>query len=113
MLTEIMKRNLPKTIPDGLTKENWAAYKKEMIALFEREEYGVTPEKPENIRWEVTKQHDSVGGKVVHMLVNLTFDTPLGEFTFPFDTVIPNSDVPVPCLCIFPLRPMASVTICR
>ncbi len=105
MLHEIRRRNLPKTIPDGLMKENWDAYKKEMIALFEREEYGITPEKPENVRWEVKKQHDSVGGKAVHNLVNLTFDTPMGDFTFPFDTVIPNADEPVPMFVYISFTP--------
>ncbi len=105
MINEIKRRNLPKTIPDSLTKENWDAYRKEMIALFEREEYGITPEKSENVRWNVKKQHDSVGGKAVHNLVELTFDTPTGEFTFPFDTVIPISDAPVPLFLYISFTP--------
>ena len=78
MLTEIKRRNLPKTIPDGLTKDGWTAYRREMIALFEKEEYGVTPEKPESIRWTEEIQRDNVGGKAVHTLVKLSFDTPAG-----------------------------------
>ena len=108
MLNEIKRRNLPKTIPDGLAKEGWNAYRKEMIALFEREEYGVTPEKPECVRWEAEKQRDSVGGKAVHHLVKLTFDTPAGEFTFPFDTVIPNACKPVPMFVYISFHPYDS-----
>ena len=108
MLGEIKRRNLPKTIPDGLTKENWNAYRKEMIALFEREEYGVTPEKPESVRWTTEVQRDNVGGKAVHTLVKLSFDTPMGEFTFPFDTVIPKSCAPVPMFVYISFHPYGS-----
>lgn len=108
MLAEIKRRNLPETIPNGLTKEKWAAYRKEMIALFEKEEYGVTPEKPGCVRWEVEKQHDTVGGKAVHNLVKLTFETPMGDFTFPFDTVIPNTGKPVPMFVYISFHPYGS-----
>ncbi len=108
MLSEIKRRNLPKTIRESVTKENWNAYRGEMIALFEREEYGVTPEKPQNIRWEEKIQPDTVGGKAVHTQISLTFDTPLGDFTFPFDTVIPNSNKPAPMFLYISFHPYGS-----
>ena len=108
MLQEIKRRNLPKTLPEGLTKENWDSYRKEMIALFEREEYGVTPEKPDKVRWETKVQRDTWGGKAHHTLVNLSFDTPSGEFSFPFDTVIPNSESPAAMFVYISFHPFGA-----
>jgi len=93
---EIELRKIPQTLPEGLQKENWNEYRKEMIALFAREEYGVTPEAPKEVRAEVEKQYYDWGSKHEHRKVTLSFDAPLGEASFPFDLTIPYAKRPAP-----------------
>ena len=49
---DIMARKLPPTIPEGLTAEDWPEYRKKTLEMFMREEYGITPPAPPEVRAE-------------------------------------------------------------
>ena len=46
---DVLARKLPPTIPEGMTAEKWPAYRREMLDLFMREEYGYTPPAPPEV----------------------------------------------------------------
>lgn len=96
-LDDIAQRRLSPAIPADLKPQDWGKYRKEMIALFEREEYGITPPAPKEVRAEKGPYEGHAwAGKAEHYPVKLSFDTPKGEFSFTADIILPHSDKPLP-----------------
>jgi len=104
-LQDLQSRNLPPVIPEGMTAERWPEYRKQLLELFSREEYGFSPPPPAEVRSEELP-FDAKGwaGKAKEYLVKLSFDTPGGEFSFPVNVVLPHSDVPVPLVIYISFR---------
>lgn len=94
---DIISRKLPASIPFGLKKEDWAEHRQRTLELFMREEYGITPPAPPEVRAEKGPYEGNAwAGKADHYQVKLSFDTPKGEFSFPVDMIIPKADHPLP-----------------
>jgi hypothetical protein len=96
---EVARRALPPTLPAGLKKEQWNAYRREKIQFFERNVYGITPQAPAEVRAQKGPyERNAWAGKAEHYTATLSFDTPRGEFSFPVDIILPHSDKPLPLL---------------
>lgn len=94
---DIMTRKLPPTIPEGLTAEDWPEYRKKTLEMFMREEYGITPPAPPEVRAEKGPYEENAwAGKADQYPVKLSFDTPRGEFSFTANIILPKSDHPLP-----------------
>ena len=107
---ELAARNLPELfrMRDGstVTAENWPARRAELLDLLSSEEYGYTPEAPESVRVTVEKRDDKAfEGKAFQETIRVAFDTPNGEFSFPFELVVPYSDKKVPLFVQINFRP--------
>ena len=98
MFTEdVLARKLPPTIPADMTAEKWPDYRKEMLKLFMREEYGFTPPAPPEVRAEKGPyENNAWAGKALAYPVKLSFDTPKGEFSFTANIVLPKAEHPLP-----------------
>ncbi|MCL2301358.1 MAG: S9 family peptidase [Firmicutes bacterium] len=89
-LEDLQARKLPPVMPEGMTAAQWPAYRKQLLELFSREEYGFTPPPPNEVRaGELPFDGKNWAGKAVERLVSLSFDTPNGEFSFPVNFVLP------------------------
>lgn len=94
---DIIARKLPPTIPMDMTPEKWSEYRQKTIELFMREEYGITPPAPPEVRAVKGEYEPNAwAGKADHYPVKLSFDTPRGEFSFTADIILPKSDHPLP-----------------
>ena len=94
---DVLARKLPPTIPAGMTAEKWPAYRREMLELFMREEYGFTPPAPPEVRAEKgPNESNAWAGKAIAYPVRLSFDTPKGEYSFTANIVLPKADHPLP-----------------
>ena len=78
---------------DPVTKELWYERKRELIDCLSRNLYGYTPPKPSYVRAVPTGTDgfSSFGGKATAELIDIRFDTPKGEFSFPIRVIIPVS----------------------
>lgn len=104
MITEKLQE---RALPDVLLFESgervdgpdrWARRREEIVALLSREIYGFSPAPPPRV--EATPREtetDAFAGKAVHSVVDIRFDTPAGEFSFPVHLVVPR-DRPAPPL---------------
>lgn len=94
---ELKARNLPQVVTDGMTADDWPAHRKELIGLFAREEYGISPPPPDWVRADVVSEDPQAwAGKALHRRIMLVLPTPKGEFSFPVDLVLPHCEMPVP-----------------
>jgi len=105
LLHDLQSRKLPPVIPEGMTAAQWPAYRKQVLELFSREVYGFTPPPPAEVRAEVLPSGVNWAGKAQECRVNLNFDTPGGEFSFPVYTIIPHSEEPQPCVVYIAFSP--------
>lgn len=93
----LRERNLPDllTMNDGspVTAENWEARRQELIECLSENLFGYTMPAPAEVRATVTgsDRYQTYGGKSTSELIDLSFDTPGGEFTFPIRVVIPKN----------------------
>jgi len=102
---DLETRKLPPVLPEGMTAEQWPEYRKQLLELFSREEYGFTPPPPEEVRTEsLPFDGKSWAGKAKETLVKLSFDTPGGEFSFPVNVIMPYSDTPLPLVIYISFR---------
>jgi hypothetical protein len=79
-----------------VSPEQWEARRQEIVELLARETYGFSPPAPEEVVSTVTGTQDAAGGKAVQSSVNLSFDTPNGEFSFPLTLTLPKGKDNVP-----------------
>ena len=91
--------------PAVRTPDDWRARRRELIEILSREEYGFTPAAPESVRAEVISTERVCAGKAMQSSIRLSFDTPGGEFTFPFELVVPAAQKPVPAFVALNFRP--------
>ena len=94
---EIKKRNIPPLLPDDTLNDDWEITRQRLINIFAENVYGVTPPAPKSVLAKVISE-DKIAftGKATHRQVDLSFNTPKGEFSFPIDTVVPNTDKKLP-----------------
>ena len=105
-LHDLQNRKLPPVIPEGVDAEQWPAYRKQLIDVFSRMEYGFTPPPPNEVRSEILPYKGSSWvGKAEEFLVKLRFDTPKGTFSFPVTFVLPESDRPRPLVVYISFNP--------
>lgn len=103
---ELQKRNLPDLLVmnngEAVTVENWEQRKAELIDNLSKNLFGYTPAAPQEVRVEKTGnyRYHAFAGKATSERYNLSFDTPNGEFTFPFEVVIPT-DVEKPPVILY------------
>ncbi len=97
MLKEILKeRDLLPVVKmnDGrdVTPELWNERREEMLGLLQEYSYGYTPECCGGGRGEVIFEDKlAYAGKVTEQHINLTFNTPSGDFTVYTELYIPNN----------------------
>ena len=105
-LQELQARRLPPVVPEGMTEEQWPAYREQLIELFSREEYGFSPPPPTGMRSEILPfDGEDWAGKARERLVKLSFDTPGGEFSFPVHFVLPHEGNPRPLIIYLSFEP--------
>ena len=106
----------PKNVPDLLTTsagekvttvDQWEKVRApELLALFEREEYGRRPaaaNERDRVSFDVYDVSEALGGKAVRKLVRVTYKGPNGTFSFPFTAYIPKTaalECPVPAFVL-------------
>lgn len=99
ILKDLENRALPPLLSKGMTAEDWPARRHELMALLAREEYGISPAPPAWVKAEtVACESRAWAGKAEHKELALRFPTPKGDFSFQLDTVIPNSEQPLPLI---------------
>lgn len=99
-------QNLPSILtPSVRTVDDWRARRRELLELLSREEYGFTPEAPEAVRANVITTERVCAGKAMQSRVELSFDTPNGECTFPINLVVPVNGQPAPAFVALCFRP--------
>ena len=112
VLNEKIKfRKLPDllTLSDGskvASLEDWERRRGEIREILLREEYGFMPEAPDEVR-AVTKETDegAFANKGVWTKLQICFDTPKGEFSFPVDLVVPKAVKKPPVFLHIAFRP--------
>ncbi|MEX1377477.1 MAG: hypothetical protein AB1Z23_08370 [Eubacteriales bacterium] len=94
---EIKRRSIPPLLDDDLSAEKWDESRKKIIKIFSENVYGNTPyNMPKTAGKVVSEDKITFAGKATHRNILLSFDTPKGEFSFPFDIVSPNTEDKVP-----------------
>lgn len=82
------------TFADGAKVENesdWNKRRKEILEILSREEYGFMPSAPEKVTGKVIKSVEKCcSGHAVLEKIEISFDTPKGEFSFPLYFFVPN-----------------------
>ena len=105
-LQDLQSRSLPPVVPEGMTPEQWPAYRRQLLDLFSREVYGFTPPPPDAVRAEIIESNpEEWAGKAMEQKIKLSFDTPGGEFSFPIHVVLPKSETPRPMVIYMSFEP--------
>lgn len=90
------KRNLPNVMMDQnstVIKDDkmWANRRQEIVQLLGSQVYGFSPPAPSKVLPKLVREDkDAFAGKAVHSVIDLSFDTPRGEFSFPVNLIIPE-----------------------
>ena len=72
-------------------EEQWQERRTELKEILMRQEYGYMPPLPKAVKGEVeSSDHKCASGHAVLDRINITFDTPKGDFTFPIMFFAPN-----------------------
>ncbi|NLG23994.1 MAG: acetylxylan esterase [Clostridiales bacterium] len=101
MIRELLaERGVPPAAPGQA--EDWPARRAAYLDTFARLEYGVAPPPPARVRADRAEiEKRAWAGKADHLRCTLSFQAPLGEFSFPVDLVLPIANRPRP-LVIYP-----------
>lgn len=87
------------TFKDGGKVEStadWAERRKELINILAEDEYGFSPEAPEKVEVSIEKNKDcNCSGHAELEHITLSFDTPKGKFSFPFNFFVPKKKSPL------------------
>ena len=108
---ELQKRDLPPLLQmrDGspVIPGTWRKRRKELLDILSENIYGRTPPAPPEVRSEIDKgtRHDDFAGKITARKIILAFDTPSGEFKFPFYLFIPKAVKNPPVFLHIAFRP--------
>ena len=100
---------VPKNVPelmktfggaDVKTRDEWEKVRApELLACFEREEYGKRPAAADErgrVSFETYRETEVFGGKAVCRHVRVKYDGPNGKHVFPITAYIPKAGRPVP-----------------
>lgn len=90
------------TMLDGspvTTPEKWRARRQELLAVLDREQYGLWPAFSGAVRGRLLEENRRCcAGHACHERISIAFDTPGGEFSFPLHIVYPADGQPHPLL---------------
>lgn len=101
-----MSQMLPPAIPQGLSLNGWDDHRARMLDLFSRQMYGITPTPPDTIRTVLLSEDgDAWGGKAIHRALQVSFDAPTGEASFPFHLVMPAGVASAPVITYLSFTP--------
>lgn len=104
-------RQLPDllTMQNGqpVTEDNWQDRRQELVQILADNLYGHTPPAPSQVR--VTPlgidRYRHFGGKAVTQQYSIAFDTPSGEFSFPFSMTLPKQVEKPPVIMLLAFQP--------
>ena len=96
MYQDLKDRRLPALLTDAEgkrieTAEAWRSHRKRLLDLLSRQEYGVTPDAPKTVRGEILKERQLLGQKALRQRIRLSFQAPLGSFSFEFELLTPTA----------------------
>lgn len=97
MIQKILKeRELPDLLA-GADAESWPMRRKEILNILSENVYGVTPVfDTEPYSFIEARDENAYGGTAIQEWVRLSFQTPGGMYSFPFQLLIPKKEEPVP-----------------
>lgn len=110
---ETLDRDLPPLLimDDGrdCTKELWRERRAELLDILQRHIYGYTPEPPKETVGKIIGQgkERAFAGKVNQQTIEIEFNTPNGEFSFPLYLFLPKSNPTAPLFLNIAFRPYA------
>lgn len=111
LLNELNERRLPDVLAlsNGEKADDlklWSKRRTEILDILKSEIYGYSPPEPKNVIGTV-KQCDTnaFAGKALHSVIDIQFDTPKGEFSFPVNLIIPKKNSSVPLFLHIAFRP--------
>lgn len=113
----LRERNLPDVLTmnngDPVTKDSWQERKRELIDCLSKNLYGYTPPKPGYVRAVSTGTDNfyRFGGKATAELIDIRFDTPGGEFSFPIRAITPNNAEKPPVILLISFGERAPVPV--
>ena len=90
-------RNVPNVLKDQNSTvikddKTWSSRRREIVEIFGSQVYGYSPPAPSKVSSKLVKEDkDAFAGKAVHSVIDLSFDTPRGEFSFPVNLVMPKA----------------------
>ncbi|MBE7042430.1 MAG: acetylxylan esterase [Ruminococcaceae bacterium] len=85
---------------------SWEERRKELLRILSEYEYGFTPQAPERVEAKVFyEDKNAYAGKVLEQHVELSFQTPGGEYRFPIKLFLPYCDKKLPVLLHLAFRP--------
>ena len=88
------------------TPAQWPARQRELLAILEREQYGIRPAWSGKARGQVTDViAPCCAGRARHERLSVTFDTPSGPFSFPMDFLFPADGRAHPQMLLMNFRP--------
>jgi hypothetical protein len=108
---ELKKRNLPNvlTLNNGKplsSGREWPIRRKEIIDLLSSQIYGFSPPAPSKVSSALLNlEEKAFANKALHSLVEISFDTPKGNFSFPVNLIVPKVDTKVPLFLHIAFRP--------
>mgnify|MGYP000915395003 CR=1 FL=1 len=108
---EVFRRQLPPLLKmnDGrnCTAALWRERRTEILDILQKNIYGYTPKAPENVIGEIIEQSSvrAFAGKVNQQKIYIRFDTPNGEFGFPFYLFLPRNIFKAPLFLLINFRP--------
>ena len=84
---------------------DWNKRRSEIKEILMHEEYGYTPPLPNSVSGEVVNRDESCAcGHAVLENINITFDTPKGDFTFPIHFFAPTDNKKHPLIVLINFR---------
>ena len=85
---------------------DWKERRQELIKILSAEEYGFMPPAPKKVKGTVTKSIEKCcSGHAVLEKIEISFDTPNGEFSFPLNFFVPNKKGKSPLILLLNFRP--------
>ena len=87
-------------------KSEWKKRRQEILDLLSNEEYGFMPKKPERVWGNITDiQTKCAAGHGAVEFIDIHFDTPKGEFSFPIRYIYPTEKESSPTFVLLNFRP--------
>ncbi len=107
LLPELMKLKNGQPVQNV---DDWRVRRRELIDLLSREEYGYTPAAPAAVKATIAppppgRGYNTCAGKAIKQEIELSFETPNGEFSFPFTLAVPKAVPKAPVFVYINFRP--------